>query len=69
MDLEKSDKHKAARDSLPKELHEVYRQIVSEYAYHTTVKYGRGYVAYEVLAELVRSGWRSRDSGDKSDRS
>ncbi len=69
MDLEKSDKYKAARDSLPKNLHGVYGRIVSEYAYHTALKYGRGYVAYAVLAELVRSGWRPRDSGDKGNRS
>ena len=33
-DLEKSKKCRSARDSLPKNLHEVYRQIVAEYAYY-----------------------------------
>ena len=56
--FEKSEKYQAARESLPPDLHDVYRQLVEEYAFHTEVKYGRGYVAYEVLAELVRSGWR-----------
>ena len=57
-DFEKSQKYQAARDSLPEELHEVYKQLVQEYSFHTEVKYGRGYVAYAVLAELVRDGWR-----------
>jgi len=26
--------------------------------YHTEKRYGRGYVAYTVLADLVRDGWR-----------
>ena len=56
--FEKSEKYQAAGDSLPPELREVYRQLVEEYAFHTEVKYGRRYVTYEVLAQLVRSGWR-----------
>ena len=64
MDFEKSEKYQAARDSLPEELRDVYHQLVAEYSFHTTVKYGRGYVAYEVLAELVRSGWRPTEKGD-----
>jgi len=58
MEFEKSDKYYAARNSLPKSLQQVFRQLVEEYAYHTHIMYGRGYVAYAVLAELVRQGWR-----------
>ena len=58
INFEKSQKFQEARDSLPKELHKVYRQLVEEYAFHTETKYGRGYVAYAVLAELIRDGWR-----------
>ena len=67
MGFEQSDKYKSARDSLPKELHEAYKQPVTEYAFYTTAKYGRGYVAYEVLAELIRSGWRSSGTDEKGD--
>ena len=56
--FEKSENYQAARDALPKGLHDVYRQLVEEYGFFTEVKYGRGYVAYAVLAELVKSGWR-----------
>ena len=62
--FEKSEKYKAAKESLPVELQEVYRQLVAEYSFQTTVKYGRGYVAYEVLAELVRSGWRPTEAAE-----
>lgn len=62
-DFEKSPKYQIVRDSLPEELHEVYRHLVAEYSFHTEAKYGRGYVAYAVLAELIRDGWRpSADS-------
>jgi len=57
-DFEKSDKYQAAKESLPEELHSIFRQLVEEYAFHTHVKYGKGYVAYAILAELVRDGWR-----------
>lgn len=58
MNFEKSDKYQEARESLPDLLKPVFKQLVEEYAYHTHVKYGRGYVAYAVLAELVCDGWR-----------
>ena len=64
MTFEKSEKYQAARESLPVELHEVYRQLVAEYSFQTTVKFGRGYVAYEVLAELVKSGWRPTEASE-----
>ncbi len=56
-DFEKSEKYQKARESLPNELRPIFRQLVEEYAFHTHVKYGGGYVAYEILAELVRAGW------------
>jgi len=64
MDFEKSEKYQSARDSLPENLRPVFKRIVDEYAFHTHVKYGRGYVAYAVLAELVRNGWRPTEAHD-----
>jgi len=43
---------------LPEDLRAVYRQLVEEYEYLTSVHYGRGYVAYKVLADLILAGWR-----------
>jgi hypothetical protein len=61
-DFEKSEKYPAARDSLPEELREISRQLVAEYSFHTETKYGRGYVAYAVLAELVRDAGDHREN-------
>jgi hypothetical protein len=53
-----SEKYVKERVSLPVELRPVYEDIVEHYAFHTQRLFGRGYVAYEVLASLVRDGWR-----------
>lgn len=57
MSFEKSEKYQKALESLPENLRPIFRQMVEEYAFQTHVKYGKGYVAYEVLAEMVRAGW------------
>ncbi len=57
-----SPKYRAAESKLPQELRAVYREMVRQYEFLTHVRYGRGYVAYEVLAEMVLAGWRL--SGD-----
>lgn len=57
-----SPKSQEAADKLPQELQAVYRQMVEQYEFVTFLKYGRGYVAYEVLAEMILAGWRP--SGD-----
>jgi len=36
--------------------------LVDEYAFHTTKHYGRGYIAYKVLADLVKDGWKPSNS-------
>lgn len=53
-----SAKSLAAEARLPNELKPTYRRLVDEYAYLTHMRYGRGYVAYEVIADLVLAGWR-----------
>lgn len=53
-----SPKAQAAAERLPEDLREVYWQFVEEYAFLTHTRYGRGYVAYEILADLVLAGWR-----------
>ena len=54
-----SPKSQAAEGRLPEELRPIYRQLVEQYAFSTTVRYGRGYVAYEVIADLILAGWRA----------
>jgi len=48
----------AVESELPVDLRSVYRRLVTEYEYLTTLSYGRGYVAYKVVAGLVLAGWR-----------
>ncbi len=53
-----SDKYKEAEAILPDDLKPVFKRFVEEYEYLTMRHYGRGYVAYKVLADLVLAGWR-----------
>ena len=53
-----SSKSKEAESKLPEELQPVYHQMVEGYKFLTKVHYGKGYVAYEVLAQMVLAGWR-----------
>jgi len=60
--LPQSPKFLEARESLPPELQPIYDEIVTDYSWCTTKSYGRGYVAYAVLAEMVRLGWHPTSS-------
>jgi len=51
-------KCKEAEAMLPEELKGIFRRLVEEYEFLTHVHFGRGYVAYKVLADLVLAGWR-----------
>lgn len=53
-----SPKSKEAESKLPEDLRPIYHQMVRDYEYITHLQYGRGYVAYEVLAQMVLAGWR-----------
>ncbi len=53
-----SEKYKEAEAILPDELKPVFMRFVEEYEYLTMTHFGRGYVAYRVLADLVLAGWR-----------
>ena len=53
-----SQKYREAEAKLPQELPSVYRQMVEQYKFRTHNKYGHGYVACEVPAEIVLAGWR-----------
>lgn len=54
----RSQKNEEARDSLPEELRAVYDELVADYRWATTKRYGTGYVAYSVLADVIQAGWR-----------
>jgi hypothetical protein len=53
-----SRKYLEARNTLPEELRSIYDELVEQYGFYALKHYGRAWVAYMVIAELVRDGWR-----------
>lgn len=58
MKEEYSDKYQQARNSLPDELKPVFDDCVSHYKYAATLRHGKPYISYIVLADMVKAGWR-----------
>jgi len=61
----KSLKHEEARNALPEDLKSVFDDFVSDYMYAATVRHGRPYISYIVLADMVRAGWRLKIQNEK----
>jgi hypothetical protein len=58
MKQKQSEKQLEARNSLPDELKPIFDDFVSDYIYAATLRHGRPYVSYIVLADMVKAGWR-----------
>jgi hypothetical protein len=58
MEQKQTGKEIDARNSLSDELKPIFDELVSHYKYAATVRHGRPYVSYIVLADLVKAGWR-----------
>jgi hypothetical protein len=56
----RSEKHERARNSLPEDLRAVFDELVTDYKFAATKRHGSPFVSYDVLAELLRLGWRLR---------
>jgi hypothetical protein len=56
--VEISPKQAKAESRLPPDMIPDFRRLVDEYRFLTKVNNGAGWVAYAVLADLVRAGWR-----------
>jgi hypothetical protein len=54
----KGGKYFIARNSLPESLWPIYKDFVEQYKFHALARYRRAWVAYDVIADLVRAGWR-----------
>ena len=54
----RTEKHEEARNSLPAELQAVFDELVADYRFAAMKNYGAPWVAYRVLADLIRIGWR-----------
>jgi hypothetical protein len=59
-----SRRYKDAELLLPEPLKPVFARLVLEYGFLTSISYGKGYVNYRVLAELVLAGWRPSAESD-----
>jgi hypothetical protein len=57
-DLERSEKHDLARQSLPDELVPVFDDLVADYRFLAMKHHGSRFVSFAVLADRVRAGWR-----------
>ena len=58
MEQKRSEKELEARNSLPEELRSVFDEFVSDYKDVATMRHGRPYISYIVLADMIRAGWR-----------
>jgi hypothetical protein len=54
----RSEKHEAARNSLPDEMKPTFDALVSDYRFAATKHHGTPFVSFIVLADLVKIGWR-----------
>lgn len=61
-----SAKAREAEERVPEAVKKVYRRLVEEYEFLTHTRYGKGYVAYQVLADLILAGWRPSEAADPS---
>jgi hypothetical protein len=58
MKQKQSAKQLEARNSLPDTLKPIFDKFVSDYIYAATLRHGKPYVSYIVLADMIRAGWR-----------
>ncbi len=57
-DTQRSEKEEEARRTLPDELKPIFDDFVAHYKYAASLRHGRPYVSYIVLADMVKAGWR-----------
>jgi len=65
MTEKQSEKQIEARNSLPDELKPTFDDFVADYKYAATVRHGKPYISYVVLADMVRAGWRPTSESTK----
>jgi len=57
-----SEKQIEACDSLPNELKPIFDDFVADYKYAATIRHGRPYISYIVLADMIRVGCRCSEN-------
>lgn len=58
MERQPSEKQIEARNSLPENLKPIFDDFVADYKYGATLRHGKPYISYIVLADMVKAGWR-----------
>jgi hypothetical protein len=58
--MSKDDKRKAAEATLPAELHGTFNALSEDYKVAAETYTGQVWVNYNILADLVRGGWRKQ---------
>ena len=53
-----SEKQIESRNSLPDDLKPIFDDFVADYKFAATMRHGRPYISYIVLADMIRAGWR-----------
>jgi len=53
-----SEKQIEARNSLSDELKPIFDDFVADYKFAATMRHGRPYISYIVLADMIKAGWR-----------
>jgi hypothetical protein len=54
----KGPKYLTARNSLPESLWPIYEDFVEQYKFYALTRYEKAWVAYDVIADLIKAGWR-----------
>jgi hypothetical protein len=54
----RSPKFYEVRSSLPEELRPIYEELVTSYAFYSLKYHGREWVSFQIIADLVKEGWR-----------
>ncbi len=58
----RAKKVKAARETLPEELHAQFDALLSQYRFRAEVHIGRRIAHPGIIADLIRDGWRDAAS-------
>ncbi len=61
METARTAKHEEARNSLPDNLKPYFDALVVDYRFAATIRHGSPFVSYIVLADLIKTGWRTKD--------
>ena len=54
------DKRATAEQSLPESLRDTFKMLVEDYKVSAEAHTGRVWVNYNILADLVRAGWKKQ---------